>query len=135
MWCDAWWCHRIGGGGQAQYIPQPVRDVTAVDHFAKVLDWTQRNLHKPHSLDTLAERAVMTRRTFTRRFKQVMGVTVGEWLLNQRLGLAQQLLETTDHPIDTIAEYAGFGSAVSLRQHFSLAFKISPSNYRREFRG
>jgi len=122
-------------GGQAQYIPQPVRDVSTVDHFAKVLDWTQRNLHKPHSLDTLAERALMTRRTFTRRFKQVMGVTVGVWLMNQRLGLAQQLLETTDHPIESIAERSGFGSAVSLRQHFNHSFKTSPSNYRREFRG
>lgn len=122
-------------GGQAQYIQQPVRDVSTIDHFAKVLDWTRRNLDKPHSLDTLAERALMTRRTFTRRFRQVMGVTVGDWLLSQRLGLAQQLLETTDRPIDLIAEMSGFGSPASLRQHFNHTFKISPSNYRREFRG
>jgi len=122
-------------GGQAQYIQQPVRDVSTIDHFAKVLDWTSRNLDKPHSLDTLAERALMTRRTFTRRFRQVMGVTVGDWLLSQRLVLAQQLLETSDRPIDLIAEMSGFGSPASLRQHFNHTFKISPSNYRREFRG
>lgn len=122
-------------GGQAQYIPQPVRDGSTLDHFAEVLDWTRKNLHKSHSLDTLAERALMTRRTFTRRFRQVMGLTVGAWLLGQRLGLAQQLLETTDSPIDWIAESAGFGSAVSLRQHFNQAFNTTPSNYRREFRG
>lgn len=122
-------------GGQAQYIQQPVRDISTIDHFAKVLDWTMQNLDKPHSLDTLAERALMTRRTFTRRFRQVMGMTVGEWLLNQRLVLAQKLLETTDSPIDLIAERAGFGTSASLRQHFNHTFKISPSNYRREFRG
>ena len=122
-------------GGQAQYIQQPVQDVSTIDHFAKVLDWTRRNLDKPHSLDTLAERALMTRRTFTRRFRQVMGVTVSEWLLSQRLGMAQQLLETTGSPIDLIAERAGFGTPASLRQHFNRAFKISPSNYRRQFRG
>lgn len=97
--------------------------------------WSQRNLDKPHSLDSLAERALMTRRTFTRHFKQVMGVTVGEWLLSQRLVLVQQLLETTDEQIDLLAERAGFGSAVSLRQHFNQAFKTSPSLYRREYRG
>lgn len=122
-------------GGQAQYIQQPVRDISTIDHFAKVLDWTRRNLDKPHSLDTLAEKALMTRRTFTRRFRQVMGVTVSEWLLSQRLSLAQQLLETTAKPIDSIAEKAGFGSSASLRQHFNRTFKISPSNYRRQFRG
>ena len=122
-------------GGQAQFIQQPVRDISTVDHFSEVLEWSQRNLDKPHSLDLLAGRALMTRRTFTRRFKQVMGVTVGEWLLSQRLALAQQLLETTDEQIDQVAESSGFGSAVSLRQHFNQAFKTSPSSYRREFRG
>jgi transcriptional regulator GlxA family with amidase domain len=122
-------------GGQAQYIQQPVRIAHTNDHFAIVLDWASRNLDKPQSLDTLAQRALMTRRTFTRRFRQVMGVTVGEWLMSQRLGLAQQMLETTDSQIDLIAEMAGFGSPASLRQHFNHAFKISPSNYRREFRG
>jgi len=124
-------------GGQAQYIQQPVRDVSTVDHFAKVLDWTRRNLDKPHSLslDTLAERALMTRRTFTRRFRQAMGMTVGAWLLNQRLALAQQLLETTDKPIDAIAEKAGFGTPASFRQNFNRSFRISPSHYRRQFRG
>jgi len=120
-------------GGQAQYIQQPVRDVPAIDHFAEVLDWIRLNLDKPHSLDSLAERALMTRRTFTRRFKQVMSMTAGSWILSQRLGLAQQLLETTNSPVEVIAEMAGFGSAVSLRQHFNQAFKISPSSYRREF--
>jgi transcriptional regulator GlxA family with amidase domain len=121
-------------GGQAQFIQQPVRDISTLDHFAEVLEWSRKNLHQPLALDTLAARALMTRRTFTRRFKQVMGNTVGEWLLSQRLVLAQQLLETTDKPVDVIAEQAGFGSAVSLRQHFSHTFKVSPSSYRKGFR-
>lgn len=122
-------------GGQAQYIQQPVPDVSGIDHFANVLEWMRSNLDQPHSLDSLAKRALMTRRTFTRRFKQVMGVTVASWLLGQRIILAQQLLESTDESIDMIALTSGFGSAASLRQHFAQALKISPSNYRREFQG
>lgn len=122
-------------GGQAQFIQQPVRATENVDHFAGVLEWSRKNLHKHLSLDALAERALMTRRTFTRRFRQVMGVTVGEWLLSQRLALAQQLLETSELSVDVVAEKTGMGTATSLRQHFSRTFKISPSSYRREFRG
>lgn len=120
-------------GGQAQFIEVPVSDLSNVDHFANVLEWCQKNLDKDLNLDLLARRAYMTRRTFTRRFKQVMGETVGEWLLNQRLLLAQHLLETTDKSIEVIAETVGFASAVSLRQHFNRKFQISPSQYRREF--
>lgn len=122
-------------GGQAQYIQHAVRDITNVDHFSKVLEWIKQNLDKPLSLDSLAERALMTRRTFTRRFRQVMGVTVGEWLLSQRLGMAQHLLETTEDKMDRIAVLSGFTSTASLRQCFRQTVKISPTRYRREFRG
>lgn len=121
-------------GGQAQFIQQPVREIDKADHFAKVLDWARTNLHQTFSLDLLAKRALMTRRTFTRKFKQITGETVGEWLLSQRLSLAQQMLETSDHSIEEIAAQAGFGTATSLRQHFNQAFRISPSSYRRGFR-
>jgi transcriptional regulator GlxA family with amidase domain len=105
------------------------------DRLSALLEWVQQNLREPHSLDSLAQRALMSRRTFTRRFKQATGTTVGAWLLGARLSRAQQLLETTDDSVDHIAQTAGFGSAVSLRQHFADAFKTSPSSYRREFRG
>ena len=120
-------------GGQAQFIQQPVRQIERTDHFAKVLDWARKNLHQTLSLDLLAERALMTRRTFTRRFKQAMGETVSEWLLSQRLALAQQMLETSEHSIEEIAAQTGFGTATSLRQRFNQAFRTSPSNYRKEF--
>ena len=122
-------------GGQAQYIEHSLPAPREGERLSGVLDWAQRNLDKPLGLDMLAERARMSRRTFTRQFRKVTGMTAGKWLLNQRLVLAQLQLETTAWPIDVIAERAGFGSALSLRQHFRVAFGISPSTYRRGFRG
>ncbi len=122
-------------GGQAQYIEQPVAQSHADDRLSGVLEWALKHLNHAHSLDALAQRAVMSRRTFTRHFRQATGTTVGQWLLNQRLARAQRLLETTDRAIDVVAGDAGFGSAVSLRQHFAAAFNTSPSGYRRQFRG
>jgi len=121
-------------GSQAQYIEQPVPDSAQGDRLSEVLQWAGGKLDQPHSLDDLAQRALMSRRTFTRRFRRLTGTTVGQWLLAQRLILAQRLLETTDQPIERIAAASGFGSAVSLRQHFGEAFKVSPSSHRREFR-
>jgi transcriptional regulator GlxA family with amidase domain len=122
-------------GSQAQYIQQPVPANVRGDRLSGLLDWVCSNLDEPHTLDTLAGRALMSRRTFTRRFRQSTGTTVGAWLLAQRLARAQQLLETTDQSVDAIAGIAGFGSTASLRQHFAEAFRTSPSAYRREFRG
>lgn len=120
-------------GGQAQYIEQPVRAAPERDRLAPLLDWLGRRLHEDHSLDALARRALMSRRNFTRRFREATGTTVGQWLQNQRLALAQRLLETSERSVEEVAAACGFGSAVSLRQHFGAAFKVSPSAYRRQF--
>lgn len=122
-------------GSQAQYIEQPVLVSASASPLAKAMDWAARHLDAAHSVDSLAARALMSRRSFTRHFRQHTGTTVGQWLLGQRLVLAQRLLETTAQPIGRIAERAGFGSSVSLRQHFDSAFNTTPSMYRREFRG
>ncbi len=85
------------------------------------------------SLDQLAARAGVSLRSFTRHFRNKTGTTLTQWLLNHRLAAAQRLLETGSCSIDHIAEMAGFGSTVSLRQHFTRAFSISPASYRRQF--
>lgn len=120
-------------GGQAQYIEQPLPKTMGSDQLAVTLEWAIEHLDLPLCLDMLAEKAAMSRRNFTRRFKMKTGTTVSQWLLNHRLALAQRLLETTDKAIDRIAEMVGFGSSASLRQHFSAVFSISPTAYRRQF--
>lgn len=121
-------------GGQAQYIEQPLPKTTDRDSLSSTLDWAIEHLAQPLNLDVLADKAAMSRRNFTRRFKLKTGTTVSQWLLNHRLSMAQRLLENSDLTIDLIAESAGFGSTVSLRQHFTVAFFISPANYRKQFR-
>ncbi|MFT3803973.1 MAG: helix-turn-helix domain-containing protein [Burkholderiaceae bacterium] len=120
-------------GGQAQYIEQPLHDAPGGDRLTEQLNWAAAHLAEPHTLDSLAERAAMSRRNFTRRFRALTGTTVGQWLLAQRLAYVQRMLETTRQPVETVAQLAGFGSAASLRQHFSRAYHTSPSAYRALF--
>ena len=120
-------------GGQAQFIEQPVPSMAGDERMAKLLDEIRRKLHQPHNLDEIAERAAMSRRSFTRHFRQLTGSSFGDWLMAQRLSEAQRLLETTALPLERIANAVGLGSPVTLRQHFQRAFRTSPANYRRTF--
>lgn len=122
-------------GGQAQYVEQPLPATARDSRLAGLLDWVRANLQQVHSLDSLAERSLMSRRTFTRHFRQLTGVTVGDWLLAERLALSQRLLETTDQPVEQVAMLAGFGSPASLRHHFGQAFGVSPKAWRQTFQG
>ncbi len=122
-------------GGQAQFIEQPLPSSAGDSRLAELIEWVRGDLSRPYTLDTLAERALMSRRTFTRHFRKLTGTTVGEWLLNERLALCQRLLEGSERSIEQVALEAGFGSVVSMRQHFRRVFGVSPSAWRRTFRG
>lgn len=122
-------------GSQAQFIDEPLPGRANGEKLAGLLDWLRANLQTDHSLDALAARMAMSRRNFTRRFRQTTGTTVGAWLVGQRVALAQRLLEDTDLPVDRIAQTCGFGTGATLRQQFAQTLKTSPSAYRRAFRG
>ena len=122
-------------GGQAQFIEQPLPESKSDDRLAQTLAWVGANLSQVHSVDALAARAAMSRRSFTRHFRQATGSSFLPWLLHQRLARAQRLLEIGTQSIEAVAAEAGFGSALSLRLHFQTAFDTTPSSYRKQFRG
>ncbi|HEX6872478.1 MAG TPA: helix-turn-helix domain-containing protein [Micromonosporaceae bacterium] len=120
-------------GGQAQFIEQPVpngSDLTTGPARA----WALARLDQPLDLATLAAQARMSVRTFTRRFRDETGLSPSQWLTRQRVERARALLETTDLAVDEVARQAGFGTAVSLRQHLHAAVGVAPLAYRRTFR-
>lgn len=122
-------------GGQAQFVLQPVVDsCDPADDLAPVLEWALAHLREPLTVDLLAARALMSPRTFARRFQAAVGTTPLQWVLRQRVHRAQELLETTDLPLDRIAEESGLGTAANLRLHLRRVAQTSPSAYRRTFR-
>ena len=124
--------HRAGG--QAQYVESPMPPPRTLYEPAELLDWIIRHLDRPLTVDVLAARAAMSPRTFARRFKALTGTTPHRWLLEQRLRLAEELLETTELSVEAVAARAGFGGADTLRHHFAARRGIAPAAYRRAFR-
>jgi transcriptional regulator GlxA family with amidase domain len=120
-------------GGQAQFVDLPVPEAGA-DELSDVLGWMIEHVDQDLSVERLARRARTSPRTFARRFRAATGTTPHQWLVRQRVLLAQQLLETTDEPVEWVAQRCGFGSAAALRQHFTRAVSASPVAYRRTFR-
>lgn len=120
-------------GGQAQFIERPV-PAEADLSTAAARAWALANLDRPMSIEDLARRANMSRRSFTRRFREETGQSPARWLTRQRVEHARQLLESTDLTVDQIAQRSGLGTGVSLRQHLRAVLGVSPSAYRRTFR-
>lgn len=121
-------------GGQAQFIELPVAPSGRETRMQDLLDWLQDHLGESHSLDSLARRVAMSRRNFTRQFQKATGSSVVQWITHQRLAAAGRLLESTDRSVEQVAADTGFGSAVSLRQHFAIRHGLSPVAWRRQYR-
>lgn len=119
-------------GGQAQFIAAPVAQ-EGDGRLAALLDWMQRHCDEPQEVTALAARAGMSPRSFARRFKQTTGLAPLDWLLRQRVRRAQDLLETSDLPIERIGERCGFGAPETLRHHFRRVLGTTPSAYRKAF--
>ncbi|MFJ6011142.1 GlxA family transcriptional regulator [Streptomyces sp. NPDC092952] len=120
-------------GGQAQYIRRPVPD-SRLAATTTARTWALGRLERPILLRDMAQQESMSVRTFTRRFREEVGISPVQWLTQQRIERARHLLETTDLSVDQVARDAGFGTPTSLRQHLQAALGVSPTAYRRTFR-
>ena len=121
-------------GGQAQFIEAPVPVLDGTNLFAGTMAWLQEHLEEAVTVDDLAARAAMSPRTFARRFLAATGTTPYQWLVRERVRLAQRLLETSDLPVETVAARSGFVTADNLRKHFRRALRTTPQGYRGAFR-
>ncbi|MGV9882603.1 GlxA family transcriptional regulator [Streptomyces sp. NPDC003006] len=120
-------------GGQAQYLAAPAPEDSRDERLVEVLAWARENLHEPLPVAELARRAMMSKRSFARRFTAATGTTPHAWLRNLRLSGAEELLETTDLPVEEIAHRVGYGSAAVLREQFVRRRGVPPRSYRRSF--
>jgi AraC family transcriptional activator FtrA len=120
-------------GGQAQYVDLPVPPVDDTIVLGPTLDWIVDRLDEPLTVEGMAAHAMVSPRTFARRFRAVTGTTPLQWLLHQRVRHAQRLLESTDMPVERIADASGLGSAANLRAHFQRVVGTTPTAYRRTF--
>jgi AraC family transcriptional regulator, transcriptional activator FtrA len=120
-------------GGQAQYVDLPVPPVDDAIVLGPTLDWIVDHLGEPLTVEAMAAHAMVSPRTFARRFRAVTGTTPLQWLLHQRVRHARRLLETTDLPIERVAGACGLGSAANFRAHFQRVVGTTPTAYRRTF--
>jgi len=123
----------VRAGGQAQFIVHK-KPAEAAGGLQYTLAWMEANLHQPLTLEDIAAHAATSVRSLTRRFQEQVGTTPMQQVLRLRVQRAQELLETTDIPIEHVSDHVGFGSSVAFRQQFTRRVGVPPQRYRAAFR-
>jgi AraC family transcriptional activator FtrA len=122
----------IRDGGQAQYVEAPVASA-GDDPIHHVIAWLAANLAQPVTVASMAARAHLSERQFSRRFRQVTGSSPIDWLIGQRVRSSLALLETGDDSIAVVGASVGFPNAMIFRKHFGNRMRTTPTAYRRSF--
>lgn len=120
-------------GGQEQYSEPLQFQIQATDHFADVITWARTHLQQNLSVEALAGMAHLCPRHFSRRFKEVFGMTPGIFVETLRLDEARRRLGESKNTIEAVGASVGFRSAKAFRRSFEKTFGVSPSTYRSRF--
>jgi transcriptional regulator GlxA family with amidase domain len=120
-------------GGQKQYSEPLEFQISSTDRFADLASWMLGHLRHDLSLEVLAERACLSPRHFTRRFKDVFGGTPAVFVENLRLDEARRRLTERTQTIENVAASVGFNSDDAFRRAFQRRFGVKPSSYRKRF--
>lgn len=102
--------------------------------IAKSQTWIAENYDEANPVAKMTLLSGLNTRTFKRRFKSATGYTPLDYVQTLRIEEAKQMLETSDEPIDDIAESVGYDEPNSFRRLFKRTTGISPHQYRLRFK-
>ena len=103
--------------------------------FRNVLEYVNRHLGEPITVDDLAVLAHLERTYFTRLFASHFGLPPARFILRRRIERAKRRLWETNDTLEAIAAALGFADAFHLSKAFKRVTGISPSDFRRQPRG
>ncbi|MEQ9167959.1 MAG: AraC family transcriptional regulator [Fulvivirga sp.] len=104
--------------------------LSAKNPLVNAIYYIKSNLDKKLEMEQIAGKACMSRAGFFKKFKEELGITPSQYILQERLKRAKHLLEHTDYSISQICYYSGFENLSHFITVFKKQFENSPGQYR-----
>lgn len=125
--------HVKRSGAQLQYSEALQFQVQSSDRFTDLPAWILCNLNQDLTVESLAHKACMSPRNFSRLFKAVVGETPADFVSRARITEARERLLIPRTTIENVATSVGFKSVDAFSRTFEKVVGIRPSTYRGSF--
>ena len=120
-------------GGQEQYSEPLQFQTESVSRLSELTTWMLSHLNEDLSVETLAAKACLCPRHFSRRFKIEFGATPADFVERLRLDEARRRLSVGDNSVENVGTSVGFKSSDAFRRAFERRLGVNPSDYRQRF--
>ena len=114
-------------GGNASRSPDFSGDRLKVSMACELL---LCSLAKPPNIEALAREIGLSQRRLSDAFRTTTGMTILEWVLEQKLMLACRLLKDGSMTVKEVAFWIGYAHRTSFVEAFSKRYGVPPSQYR-----
>ncbi|WP_088104856.1 AraC family transcriptional regulator [Halalkalibacter urbisdiaboli] len=100
-------------------------------HYSEmIMQWIEEHYMEPFDLERLSDELHLSKSYVSRVFKRETGSSLTEYLIVRRMKQACQLLQTTNAPIEIIAENIGLFNVSYFIQLFKKVIGTTPHQYR-----
>lgn len=93
-----------------------------------VVDYIKKNLHQKLSIDSIAKMAYVSKSNFFKMFKDELGTSPNEFILQERINRAKELL-ANQNSIKETAYQTGFSDANYFTRVFKQLVGVTPKSY------
>ena len=110
------------------------RELCRLVYIEECKDYIEKHLRKPFKVGDIAPAIGVNRTYLAKKFSEVEGITIQQYIMQERCKHAANLLKYSQYPISLISEYFCFSS----QSHFGIQFKkfygLTPNEYRKQNR-
>lgn len=97
-------------------------------------DYIAKHLRKPFKVGDIAPAIGVNRTYLAKKFSEVEGMTIQQYIMQERCRHAANLLKYSNYPISIISEYFCFSSQSHFGVQFRKVFGVTPNEYRNQNR-
>ena len=113
-----------------QKLAEEDREKPGGDPVAVVVSYIHQHIQEDISLGDLAGLVYLNEQYLTRVFKKATGMSILEYITEERLRLARELLTGTDYPINRVADTVGYNNYSYFTRIFKKNTGLTPQAYR-----
>ncbi|HNR16870.1 MAG TPA: helix-turn-helix domain-containing protein, partial [Chitinophagaceae bacterium] len=99
----------------------------------KAQEYIEKNIHERITIDELADKMAVSRRTFERRFKQATNNSVLEYIQRVKIEAAKRSFESSRKNINEVMFDVGYTDTKAFRTIFKRITGLTPIEYRNKY--